>query len=221
MRSLRRCAAPDAAAVALDPRGLRTGRRPVLRGRPRSLLADGPTSPRGSRSRLVVDDAHWADPARPAASGALLNSGPASTVGRRRHRRGRSVYTPWTLALADRTFSFRAPAQLAERLRIAEQAYGGLARDPATAASITRELEIELQRRLRRDPERAAVQRAGAARRDRGVRRCGRTGDEGGKTHRGAAVLRSPRHARRGGTARAAAGLQPRTRRLRLRARAR
>jgi len=46
------------------------------------------------------------------------------------------------LALADRAFSFRAPAQLAERLRIAEQAYGGLARDPATAASITRELEI-------------------------------------------------------------------------------
>ncbi len=62
------------------------------------------------------------------------------------------------MALADRTFSFRAPAQLAERLRTAEQAYGDLARDPATAARITRELELELQRRLRREPDRAAVQ---------------------------------------------------------------
>jgi len=60
--------------------------------------------------------------------------------------------------LADRTFSFRAPAQLAERLRLAEQAYGDLARDPATAARITRELETELLRRLHHDPEHAAVQ---------------------------------------------------------------
>lgn len=62
------------------------------------------------------------------------------------------------MPLADRTFSFRAPAQLAERLRLAEQAYGDLARDPATAARITRELETELLRRLHHDPEHAAVQ---------------------------------------------------------------
>lgn len=62
------------------------------------------------------------------------------------------------MALADRTFSFRAPAELAERLCDAERAYAELALDPAVAAQISRELEIELQRRLRRDPERDAVQ---------------------------------------------------------------
>ncbi|MEJ7894645.1 MAG: hypothetical protein WKF94_18590 [Solirubrobacteraceae bacterium] len=62
------------------------------------------------------------------------------------------------MALADRTFSFRAPAQLAERLRDAERAYRQLARDPAAAARVTRDLEIELLRRLRREPDVAAVQ---------------------------------------------------------------
>ncbi len=62
------------------------------------------------------------------------------------------------MAIVDRTFSFRAPAELAERLRGAERAYAELALDPAVAAHISRELEIELQRRLRRDPDRRAVQ---------------------------------------------------------------
>ncbi|CAN5490580.1 hypothetical protein BH20ACT19_BH20ACT19_05060 [soil metagenome] len=61
------------------------------------------------------------------------------------------------MALADRTFSFRAPAQLAQRLGSAEQAYAELARDPAKAARISRELEIQLQRWLRREPGRAAL----------------------------------------------------------------
>ncbi len=62
------------------------------------------------------------------------------------------------MALAGRTYSFRAPAQLAERLRVTEHAYQVLTRDPATATRITRELEIELQRRLRREGEHVAVQ---------------------------------------------------------------
>ncbi len=62
------------------------------------------------------------------------------------------------MALADRTYSFRAPAQFAERLLAAERAYRSLVRDPATAARITRELEIELQRGLRQGDERARVQ---------------------------------------------------------------
>lgn len=59
--------------------------------------------------------------------------------------------------LADRTFSFRAPAQFAERLRNAEQTYGKLARDPV-AFRVTRDLEIALLRQLRRAPGEAAVQ---------------------------------------------------------------
>lgn len=62
------------------------------------------------------------------------------------------------MALADRTFSFRAPAQFAERLRSAEQAYGVLARDPVAAARVTHDLEIALLRQLRRAPGAAAVQ---------------------------------------------------------------
>lgn len=62
------------------------------------------------------------------------------------------------MALADRTFSFRAPADLSERVRRAEQVYAELADDPATAARISRDLEIELQRRLRREAERAPTQ---------------------------------------------------------------
>lgn len=58
------------------------------------------------------------------------------------------------MALADRTFSFRAPAQFAERLRNAEQAYGKLACDPVAAARVTRYLEIA----LRCAPDEAAVQ---------------------------------------------------------------
>lgn len=61
------------------------------------------------------------------------------------------------MALADRTYSFRAPAQLAERLRDAEDAYARLARDPRTAARISRQLEIELIRGLRK-PGQAVVQ---------------------------------------------------------------
>lgn len=57
-----------------------------------------------------------------------------------------------------RTYSFRAPAELAKRLRIAESAYQVLTRDPATATRVTRELEIELQRRLRREGEHPTVQ---------------------------------------------------------------
>lgn len=59
------------------------------------------------------------------------------------------------MALADRTFSFRAPAALADRLRDAERAYAQLALEPAVAAQISRELEIGLQRRLRRAAERS------------------------------------------------------------------
>lgn len=62
------------------------------------------------------------------------------------------------MAPADRTYSFRAPAQLAERLRDAEHAYASLARDPQTAARISRELEIELIRGLRREPGQPVVQ---------------------------------------------------------------
>lgn len=62
------------------------------------------------------------------------------------------------MAIVDRTYSFRAPAELAERLRVSQRAYRILARDPATATRITRELEIEMQRRLRADGERPAVQ---------------------------------------------------------------
>ena len=47
---------------------------------------------------------------------------------------------------------------MAERLRVTELAYQVLSRDPATAARITRELEIELQRRLRLEGDRASVQ---------------------------------------------------------------
>ena len=53
------------------------------------------------------------------------------------------------MALADHTYSFRAPADLADRLRAAEQTYAELSADAALAADITRELEIALQRRLR------------------------------------------------------------------------
>lgn len=54
------------------------------------------------------------------------------------------------MAVADHTYSFRAPAALAERLRSAERAYAELAADAPLAAHISRELEVELQRRLRR-----------------------------------------------------------------------
>jgi len=62
------------------------------------------------------------------------------------------------VTIAGRTYSFRAPVGFGERLRVAEHAYRALARDPATAARIARELDIELQRRLRHGGERAAVQ---------------------------------------------------------------
>jgi len=62
------------------------------------------------------------------------------------------------LAQAGRTYSFRAPEQFAERLRVAEHGYQTLTRDPATASRITRALELELQRRLRHEGERVAVQ---------------------------------------------------------------
>lgn len=62
------------------------------------------------------------------------------------------------MALADRTFSFRAPAQFAQRLPSAARAYQALAADPATATRISRELDIELQRQLRHEDEPAAVQ---------------------------------------------------------------
>lgn len=52
------------------------------------------------------------------------------------------------MAIADRTFSFRAPSDLRERLAHAERAYAALAEDADTAGQITRELEIRLQRRL-------------------------------------------------------------------------
>lgn len=62
------------------------------------------------------------------------------------------------MALADHTFSFRAPAELAKRLRAAEQSYVELAADARLAAHISRELEIELQRRLRLTPKRRSSQ---------------------------------------------------------------
>jgi hypothetical protein len=52
-------------------------------------------------------------------------------------------------AVADRTFSFRAPSALRERLDHAERTYADLVRDPEVAAHISRELEIRLLRRLR------------------------------------------------------------------------
>ncbi len=60
------------------------------------------------------------------------------------------------MALADHTYSFRAPADLADRLRAAEQTYAELSADAAVAADITRELEIALQRRLRHPNDRGA-----------------------------------------------------------------
>lgn len=53
------------------------------------------------------------------------------------------------MALADHTYSFRAPRDLADRLRAAERTYVALADDAALAAHISRELEIGLHRRLR------------------------------------------------------------------------
>jgi hypothetical protein len=54
-------------------------------------------------------------------------------------------------AVADRTFSFRAPSSLRARLDRAEAAYTVLTRDPAMADHVTRELEIRLLRRMRLD----------------------------------------------------------------------
>ena len=62
------------------------------------------------------------------------------------------------MAQGGRTYSFRAPEHFAERLRVVEHGYQALTRDPATASRITRELELELQRRLRHEGERVAVQ---------------------------------------------------------------
>jgi len=63
-----------------------------------------------------------------------------------------------SLALADHTFSFRAPAELAERLKAAERTYVELAADARLAVHVSRELEIELQRRLRLTPTRRSSQ---------------------------------------------------------------
>jgi predicted DNA-binding protein len=62
------------------------------------------------------------------------------------------------MALADHTYSFRAPRELADRLRAAEREYAALGSDPTMAAHITRELDIGLRRRLRETPARGRAQ---------------------------------------------------------------
>jgi hypothetical protein len=56
------------------------------------------------------------------------------------------------LARTDQTYSFRAPVELAQRLHAAQRAYVELGAHAPLAAHITREMEVELQRRLRRPP---------------------------------------------------------------------
>ncbi len=54
-------------------------------------------------------------------------------------------------AVADRTFSFRAPSALRERLDHAERTFADLVLDPQTAAHVSRQLETNLLRRMRAD----------------------------------------------------------------------
>lgn len=57
------------------------------------------------------------------------------------------------MALAHRTYSFRAPTGLDDRLATARHTYAELAAEPGMATHISRELELGLQRRLLDTPE--------------------------------------------------------------------
>lgn len=58
------------------------------------------------------------------------------------------------MSTAERTYSFRAPAELAERLAAALDRFAALSREgPEIQEWLSRELRMELARRLRRAPE--------------------------------------------------------------------
>ena len=57
------------------------------------------------------------------------------------------------MAVADRTYSFRASSSLGKRLSAAQRDYARLAQDPQLAHHISRELEVALLRQFREGEE--------------------------------------------------------------------
>ena len=57
------------------------------------------------------------------------------------------------MPVADRTYSFRGPSSLGERLSAAQRDYARLSRDPELAHHISRELEVALLAQFREDGE--------------------------------------------------------------------
>lgn len=66
------------------------------------------------------------------------------------------------MAVADKTYSFRAPSDLGERMRVVREALPAILSDRAESSHFTREFEVALLRRLRRLP--ASSGQAGFAR---------------------------------------------------------
>lgn len=54
------------------------------------------------------------------------------------------------MAVADRTYSFRAPSHLSERLKLARESFGAASHDSELSAHLGNEFELALLRRLRK-----------------------------------------------------------------------